>query len=645
MKKIYFILSLAATALLSSCSEDFNEHNFSGYKDAANPTNVATYNYTLADADYKTISTSALAIAKTKADSTIAKAIATNKFLQDAAPAKTFIPIFLASKYQYADLGSTARITYSNSDNHPAYMDQLNAINILDANDYKTSWGSDNNPGSFTPSVNVATKLPAILAAKFPNSTDGTYKFVQYNNSSVEAIQQSTEVKYFFDDFETHTAVTTSPYTNIGENGWLNKDLTASLKWQCKIYNSNKYAQATSYKSASTNNAWMISKQIDLTNSTAPKFSFDVTIGSWNADCLTVWISQDFDGTEAGITTATWTEVTSSFTLPKTPTSGYGTLSPAGSADLTSYAGKKVYIGFRYSGSDLTTPKKTTTYQVDNVKVSEVKVNYTTPEAKVEYAVYKYTAGTWAKDDQFSVLQKADYDAIGLNFISTANVPGYISQWLRNKYPYAQEGANKTVVYRSSDDIKLSSSSNFTFTKGAWVLNTFINTKTDQFIRTKTGWVFDPTVTLVLTKVSGNNPYIMKFIDYVIANMPNKFMQKGTYVNEEHYFGFNAYYGQITFSADRTAYGDAAIKVLTKDADKYALFITRLKEAMPIFTQLNFPDLKSDVSGAQQYVIITVPSYYSSTKSGLLTIKMKCTKSGTSTTPAEYAVESVVETF
>jgi len=55
MKKIYFILSLAVIALLSSCSEDFNEHNFPGYKDASNPTNVAAYNYTLTDADYTTI--------------------------------------------------------------------------------------------------------------------------------------------------------------------------------------------------------------------------------------------------------------------------------------------------------------------------------------------------------------------------------------------------------------------------------------------------------------------------------------------------------------------------------------------------------------------------------------------------------------
>ena len=646
MKKIYFILSLAATALLSSCSEDFNEHNFPGYKDAANPTNVATYNYTLIDADYKTISNSALAISKTKADSTIAKAIATNKFLQDAAPAKTLIPLFLAGKYAYADLGSTAKITYSNSDNHPGYMDQLNSVNILNATDYKTAWGSDNNPGAFTPSVSVAAKLPAILAAKFPNSADGTYKFVQYNNSSTEAIQQSTEVKYFFDDFESHTAASTAPYTNISENGWLNKDLSASLKWQCKIFSSNKYAQVTSNKSAAANTAWMVSKQIDLTNSIAPKFSFDVTVGYWNADCLTVWVSQDFDGTEAGIANATWIEVTSNFTLPKTPTSSYGTLSPAGSVDLSSFAGKKVYIGFKYSGSDLTTPKKTTTYQVDNVKVSEVKVSYTTPDAKPEYAVYKSTGGVWAKDDQFAVLQKADYDAMGINFVSTANVAGYIPQWLTIKYPYSQEGTNKTVVYKSSDDIKLSNSSNFTFTKGSWVLNTFINTKTDQYINTKTGWIFDPTVTVALTKVSGgNNPYIMKFIDYLRTTTPDKFYQKNTYINEEHYYGFSAYYAQVTYTADRTTFGDAAIKALTSDADKYALFNQRLKETMPLFTQLNFPDLKSDVSGAQQYVIFTIASYYSSSKSGLWTIKMKCTKSGTGTTPAEYAVDSMVETF
>lgn len=55
MKKIYFILSLAVMALLSSCSEDYNENNFPGYKDVATPTNVAMYDYTLTDGDYATI--------------------------------------------------------------------------------------------------------------------------------------------------------------------------------------------------------------------------------------------------------------------------------------------------------------------------------------------------------------------------------------------------------------------------------------------------------------------------------------------------------------------------------------------------------------------------------------------------------------
>jgi len=409
MKKIYFILSLAVIAILSSCSEDFNEHNFPGYKDAATPTNIVAYNYTLTDADYTTI---ANAIKKPVTDS-----IATFRTLLKTA-------------------------------NHADSITINASINRLN--------------------TRLTTEAPYINATYV-----ATNKFFDTNLKAMDYIPYLLSLNY--------------PYSS-------NK---ATLK---AIYNNVNSGDTTSIPAASK------------------------------------------------------------FTL------------------LTA--------DYALMGTDLNQP---------GVK------NY---------------------------------------FTSTMPVMTYLNNYLKLKCPYAAINDVKLVKYTYYDSNKATKKQYrvLNFDGQNWVASP------DQFLVKENKWVYDPTITLALKQISGNNPYIMKFIDYLRTTTPNKFYQKSTYTNEEHYYGFSAYYAEVMFTTDRTTYGDAAIKALKTDADKYTLFNQRLKEAMPLLTQLNFPTLQTDVYGIQQYVVFTIMSYYPS-KSGLLTIKMKCTKSGTSTTPAEYAVESVVETF
>lgn len=651
MKKIFYSLlsGLAFTVLLGACT-DFNDQ-FEGLDTKTKPTNLAAYTYKLLDADYAAISKSALAVAKNRADSTAAKSIASNKYFTNTVPSSTNTPHLLKTKYPYADLGSTAAITSSFGEDRPSYFSELTTVNILGEADYKTAWGGVNYVSSFTPAVSPTAKLPAYLAAKFPTATNGQYKFVEYNYSGTEATTQSTEVTYFSEDWTSHTYLP-SPYAVIADNGWMSKDVLGTKNWLNRTFSNNYYAQVTSNSSNQKNEIWMISKEIDLQTAVAPKFTFDITVGYWNANCLSVWVSENFNGTEAGITTATWTNISSNFTFPETPTNAYGVLASAGIADLTAYKGKKVRVAFKYIGDGRsatdrgTDPLKTTTYQIDNIKVSETKVALSVASTEKQYAVYTFNGSNWvAAASSFVALQPADYTLMGLPYISSTNAPLYLPQLLSQKFPFALESNVKTVVYKSGSNPTYAGLMQLTFTNKAWVSNTFKIERTEQFIYTNDGWVFDPTINLPLVRVSGDNPYIMKFIDYVRTKTPEKFFQKNTYINEEHYYGFSAYYAQIICSADRTTFGDPAIKALTTDAAKYVLFLDRVKEAMPLFTQLNFPNLTTDVSGIQQYVIFTIASYYSSSKTGTLTIKMKCTKSGTGSTPAEYTVESLVETF
>lgn len=251
-------------------------------------------------------------------------------------------------------------------------------------------------------------------------------------------------------------------------------------------------------------------------------------------------------------------------------------------------------------------------------------------------------------------LTMADYDLMGTaanqpgqydNMSSVMNVRSYLDGFLKLKCPYAVANDVKVVSYLYYDSNKT--------TKKQYRILTFNGLNwtaaVNQYIFVDSGkWIYDPTIKIPLVKGSPNNLYIMKFIDYIRINEPEKFYQKGTYINEEHYYGFSAYYPEFIMTNDRVLYGDDSIKALAgsaNDAARYAFFKQRITQAMPLFTQLNFPLLQTDVSGIQQYVVWTLISYYSSSKQGLYTMKMKCIKSGTATSPAEYAVESIVETF
>lgn len=159
---------------------------------------------------------------------------------------------------------------------------------------------------------------------------------------------------------------------SISLAGWTNTNLATggAVLWGGKEYSDEKYAQMSSYSSSSTgaDEAWLITPGIDMDNSTGEELSFDVNIGYWNFAGLTVKISTDFDQTVAGISTATWTDVTADFTIPVEPTSTYGDFATAGHLDVSSYTGT-MYVAFVYNGD--AGAGETTTYQLDNVVVAE----------------------------------------------------------------------------------------------------------------------------------------------------------------------------------------------------------------------------------------------------------------------------------
>ncbi|HMC98774.1 MAG TPA: choice-of-anchor J domain-containing protein, partial [Ferruginibacter sp.] len=79
---------------------------------------------------------------------------------------------------------------------------------------------------------------------------------------------------------------------------------------------------------------------------------------------FTIMVSTNYNGSNTP-SASTWTTL---MTInASTPTTGYATLSTVGPINLSAYIGQNVYIAFKYDGGD---PTRTTTYEIDDVKVT-----------------------------------------------------------------------------------------------------------------------------------------------------------------------------------------------------------------------------------------------------------------------------------
>jgi hypothetical protein len=155
------------------------------------------------------------------------------------------------------------------------------------------------------------------------------------------------------------------PYSEtfaISKGRFVAMNVSGSQTWSI---NSNGYALMTGYVGGgnNANEDWLISPQIDLTLVSAAKLTFDHAaryFSNLKTDA-TVWVSQDYE--EGLPTAATWTQ------LPTVPFTDPGSWTFVNSREisLTTYAGKKITIAFKY----LSTSAKAGTWEIKNFKVQE----------------------------------------------------------------------------------------------------------------------------------------------------------------------------------------------------------------------------------------------------------------------------------
>lgn len=359
MKKI-FLPIIAMLLLITAC--DYNEINFDGLDEATVPTDVKKFEYTLTDADYTAIANNAANKALAEADGVASELsnLKSSRRFSETLPASKYIPAFLAAQWFTADNGSAVKVTYNKGVNLPAYLNTLASAETytVSATDYASVWGTV-DADYFTPAKPLSSNASKILSAAYPDAVSGDVKIVSYNYSATEPGGEVPLATFLDESFDGVTA-----NSKVDINGWTSIAQSGDIYWVGKSYNGNYYAQCTAYGSTSEIVSWLISPALSLTDVTDPKLTFDVTLGYYNADCLQVMVSEDYNGVDPS--SATWVDVTHNFGFYGA--GGYTSSYVAGICDLNAYKENPVHIAFKYTGDG--SASKTTTYQVDNVQVN-----------------------------------------------------------------------------------------------------------------------------------------------------------------------------------------------------------------------------------------------------------------------------------
>lgn len=167
---------------------------------------------------------------------------------------------------------------------------------------------------------------------------------------------------------ETFESFTTSPSQTNFPN-YINDAAIGSRYWDTRTFSSNKYIQVTSFGSGGANKAYFF---VPVNMTTANNFSFRSNMGFWNGPVLKVYYVLATNYTAGGAIDVTkMIDITSNFTIPTTPTSGYGSsFTFSGNFVIPATVTGNGYFVFEYSGNAAAFPALTTTLQLDNIIVN-----------------------------------------------------------------------------------------------------------------------------------------------------------------------------------------------------------------------------------------------------------------------------------
>ena len=145
---------------------------------------------------------------------------------------------------------------------------------------------------------------------------------------------------------------------------YLNYAFTGNRYWQIKSFSNNKYIQMSA-NGGTANTSYTSYFLVPVDFTAANTLAFKVNVGYYNGEVLKVYTTTNYtQGAE--ITTATLNDITSNFTIPSLPTSGYGTFVSSGTYNLPNSLTGNGFIVFKYEGNS---SGITTTIQLDDIVI------------------------------------------------------------------------------------------------------------------------------------------------------------------------------------------------------------------------------------------------------------------------------------
>jgi Secretion system C-terminal sorting domain len=225
--------------------------------------------------------------------------------------------------------------------------------------------------GEWTALADMPVALETKGTVVYENANSKLYVFGGY--SQTDGLHENFE-----------TAATTG---NLALTDWVNIQEAGTKSFQGKAFGGNKYAQISAFSTLpaeqdASSISWLVSPVIPFAETADAFLSFDTKDGFDNGAMLQAYIITNWTGD-----LATSTKTLLNATISSGHTAGYGT--DFVNSGLISLAGNpgNFRIAFKYSGGY--TPLKTTTFQIDNVKVySEFKSS--------NVYIYDFNTDTWA---------------------------------------------------------------------------------------------------------------------------------------------------------------------------------------------------------------------------------------------------------
>ena len=148
---------------------------------------------------------------------------------------------------------------------------------------------------------------------------------------------------------------------DIYSGGWTTQIVTGSTNWEASEYHDDKFARISNYNGSThyLSEAWYISPKTDLSPFEKPAFAFRNTCNYDGVD-MEIYVSDTYDGTSSP-DVSQWKRLSANLS------SGKWKWVESGDISLNEYAGKEVYVAFRYLGSD----SDGKTWEIDDIVLKE----------------------------------------------------------------------------------------------------------------------------------------------------------------------------------------------------------------------------------------------------------------------------------